>query len=144
VFARSGFLIIHSFHFINIHSGSSLYLKMGLGAVRLFFAEKNLTVNVQKCTLFRIMEAYFVLAMGFLSGLAGGFVSTVLFTWRFLNRCTKLEWAVGDLQARLSTFKGRDMAEKRWSKKEAEDVEMAQILRQGPKQPLKYDNDPLG
>lgn len=85
-----------------------------------------------------------MLAMGFLSGLVGGFVSTALFTWRFLSRCNKLEWAVGDIQSRLSTFKGKEMADKRWAKRDVEQLEMAQFLKQAPAARQKFDNDPLG
>jgi hypothetical protein len=36
------------------------------------------------------------------------------------------------------------MSEKRWSKRDADDAELAQILKEAPTSRRKYDNDPLG
>jgi len=85
-----------------------------------------------------------MLAMGFLGGLVSGLGVSLGLQARFSRRCTSLEWAIGDLQQRASTFKGREMADKRWKKNDAFEAEMAQAL-QGASPPRKrYDNDPLG
>lgn len=81
----------------------------------------------------------------FVVGFVGGWIGTLAFSWRFSRRCTNLEFAIGDLQQRASTFKGKEMAEKRWSKEKAFDAEMAQLLQTTPASPRrKFDNDPLG
>lgn len=84
-----------------------------------------------------------MLALGLLGGSLGGALVAGLFFARTVRRCTQLEWAIGDLQERASTFKGREMADKRWKKAEAFDKEMAQVLQQAPAPRRKYDNDPL-
>lgn len=83
--------------------------------------------------------------LSFLAGCAGGFLGAMSFLYRFSRRCTSLEWAIGDLQQRASTFKGKEMADKRWSKEKTFDAEMAQILSgANPVGRKKFDNDPLG
>jgi hypothetical protein len=88
-------------------------------------------------------DALIMLAMGGLGGSLGGGLVASWFLYRFSRRCTSLEWAVGDLQSRASSFKGREMADKRWKKAEMENEEMAQILKGAPAAPRRYDNDPL-
>ena len=85
-----------------------------------------------------------MLAWGFLGGSLGGALVTMALNWSFGRRCTNLEWAVADLQDRASTFKGRDMAEKRWNKAKSMDDELAQALLKPAAQARRYDNDPLG
>lgn len=85
-----------------------------------------------------------MLLAGFLGGTLGGAVAASLVFARFSRRCTSLEWAIGDLQERASTFKGREMADKRWKKAETFDKEMAQALQGAPAATRRYDNDPLG
>ncbi len=91
-----------------------------------------------------MLDAVFMLAAGFLGGSLGGGLVASLFLARFSRRCTSLEWAIGDLQERASTFKGREMADKRWKKDEAFQKEMAQVLQAEAPRSRKYDNDPLG
>ncbi len=68
-----------------------------------------------------------------------------LFQFSLRQRCTRLEWALGDLQQRASSFKGKELAEKRWSKEKAFDAEVAAVLQGAPTVTRrKYDNDPLG
>jgi len=85
-----------------------------------------------------------MLLAGFLGGSLGGGLVASLFLARLWRRCTSLEWAIGDLQERASTFKGREMADKRWKKDEQFQKEMAQALHGVPPRSQKYDNDPLG
>lgn len=89
-------------------------------------------------------EALFMLGIGFLGGSLGGFVAGSMVFARVSRRCTALEWAVGDLQNRASTFKGREMADKRWKKAESFEAEMAQALHNVDPPRKRYDNDPLG
>lgn len=89
-------------------------------------------------------EAFIVLSSGFLVGGATVWLLGGLISWRLSRRCTSLEMAVGDLQQRVSSFKGREMSEKRWAKKDQETLEMAQILQNPPPSRRRYDNDPLG
>lgn len=89
-------------------------------------------------------EAFIVLSSGFLIGGATVWLLGGLISWRLSRRCTSLEMAVGDLQQRLSSFRGKEMSEKRWAKKEVEDLEMAKILQSPVGKPRRYDNDPLG
>lgn len=89
-------------------------------------------------------EALIVLSSGFLVGGATVWLLGGLISWRLSRRCTNLEAALGDLQQRLSSFKGKEMSEKRWAKKEVEDLEMAKILQGPPASRRRYDNDPLG
>jgi hypothetical protein len=91
-----------------------------------------------------MLDAVFMLVAGFLGGTLGGGLAAGLLIYRFSRRCTSLEWAIGDLQQRASTFKGREMADKRWKKDEAFQQEMAQALQADAPRSRKYDNDPLG
>lgn len=79
-----------------------------------------------------------------LVGLASGWIASATYFRRLLRRCTELEWAIGDLQQRASSFKGKELAEKRWSKEKAFDAEVAQMMQQPQASRRKYDNDPLG
>jgi len=85
-----------------------------------------------------------MLGAGFLVGGAAVWFCFSLVMFRFSRRCTQLEMAVGDIQGRLSSYKGRDMSEKRWAKEKQFDAEMAQVLQNAPAERRKYDNDPLG
>jgi len=89
-------------------------------------------------------EALIVLSMGFSVGGATVWLLGAAILARFSQRCTKLEVAVGDLQDRALSVKGKEMSEKRWSKRDTEDLEMAKILQETPPIRRKYDNDPLG
>lgn len=85
-----------------------------------------------------------MLGSGFLVGGASIWVLGSVIAWRFSRRCTQLEYALGDVQARLSSFKGKEMSEKRWSKEKAAEAELASYLHTAPTPPRRYDNDPLG
>jgi len=85
-----------------------------------------------------------MLVAGFLGGTLGGALVAYAKYWALTRAYTSLEWAVGDLQSRASSFKGREMAEKRWKKAEDLDTEMARVLHGAPAAPRRYDNDPLG
>jgi len=89
-------------------------------------------------------EALIVLSSGFLMGGAVVWFLGSIVLWRFSRRCTNLEDAVGDLQARQATFKGKEMSEKRWAKEKATDAELSSYLQAAPTGRVKYDNDPLG
>jgi hypothetical protein len=81
--------------------------------------------------------------LSMLTGAVMGGIVASAFIYRFARRCTNLEWAIGDLQSRASSFKGREMAEKRWDKQKKFEEEMAQFA--GPvTTKRRYDNDPLG
>jgi len=84
------------------------------------------------------------LVLGILGGTLGGAIVSAALIGRLMRRCTTLEWAVADLQDRASTFKGREMAEKRWKKAENLDAELTAALRTPQNSPRRYDNDPLG
>ena len=94
-------------------------------------------------------EAFFLYLTCFLLGLSGAGIVTMALLWRFGQRCTNLEWAVGDIQSRLSSFKGKELAEKRWQKRDSLDQAMEEALK-SPSPQLstgirrRYDNDPLG
>lgn len=88
-------------------------------------------------------DAIIVLSGSFLGGTLGGGLAALLFAARLQRRCTQLEWAVADLQDRASTFKGRDMAKKRWDKAEETNNELARALQGAPAASRRYDNDPL-
>ncbi len=89
-------------------------------------------------------EALIVLSMGFSVGGAVVWLLCGAILWRFGQRCTQLEFALAALQDRTASLKGKEMSEKRWAKRDVEDLEMAQILKQAPAQRRKFDNDPLG
>lgn len=94
------------------------------------------------------MDALFLYAACILlGGVAAGVVTGGLL-WRFGQRCTKLEWAVGDIQDRLSSFKGKELAAKRWDKQAELDRTILNTLKDSPstlsRGVRKYDNDPLG
>jgi hypothetical protein len=84
------------------------------------------------------------LVLGILGGTLGGLVVGGAYVWRLWRRCTTLEWAVADLQDRASTFKGREMAEKRWKKSETLEAELLSAMKAPQNGPRRYDNDPLG
>jgi hypothetical protein len=98
----------------------------------------------QNATLFGMDYAVWVYLACFLISVFGSTLCTLAFMAGFLRRCTKLEWALGDLQQRASTFRGREMADKRWTKEKQLDQEMASVLHATSSPRRKYDNDPLG
>lgn len=82
-------------------------------------------------------------------GSLGAALVTGSLLWRFGQRCTKLEWAVGDIQDRLSSFKGKELAAKRWDKRDQLEAQMEEALKTAAPAPVttsrrRYDNDPLG
>lgn len=77
------------------------------------------------------------------ASLTGGIVASA-FIYRFSRRCTQLEWAIGDLQSRASTFRGKEMAEKRWEKQKTLEEEFAKLPPMVAGTRKRYDNDPLG
>jgi len=91
-----------------------------------------------------MLDALIMLGAGFLGGTLGGITLAGWYVSRLWRRCTTLEWAVADLQDRASTFRGRDMAEKRWEKARTSDAELAAALRSPVPTTRRYDNDPLG
>jgi hypothetical protein len=91
------------------------------------------------------MQDVFLLYLAcFLISIFVSFVCTALYMAWFRRRCTQLEWAIGELQTKASSFRGKELAEKRWSKEKAFDAELAQHLQAAPVTRRKYDNDPLG
>jgi len=91
-----------------------------------------------------MLDALVTLLIGFLGGTLGGATVGGWLVARLWRRCTTLEWAVADLQDRASTFRGREMAEKRWDKAKNTDAELAAALRAPQTSSRRYDNDPLG
>ena len=85
-----------------------------------------------------------MLGLGLLGGTLGGALGALMVFLRLRQRCTSLEWAVGDLQTRASSFKGKEMAEKRWRKADLEAEELARVMQNAPAASRRYDNDPLG
>lgn len=90
-----------------------------------------------------LAEIALVISSIVIAGITGGLVASA-FLYRFARRCTNLEWAIGDLQARASTFKGKEMAEKRWEKQKNLEEEFAKLTPVVPAARRRYDNDPLG
>ncbi len=91
------------------------------------------------------MEAAFsMLAWSFLFGIVGGLISGYGYRMASARRCTRLEWAVGDLQERLSSMKGKVTAKARWDKADLENEQLAQLMQQPAARTKRYDNDPLG
>jgi hypothetical protein len=88
--------------------------------------------------------AYFVLGASFLSGLVGGGLAGLGFRAASNRRCSRLEWAVGDLQERFSTFKGQKASKARWDKEAQTDIELERLMHAPAAPTRKYDNDPLG
>jgi uncharacterized membrane protein YgaE (UPF0421/DUF939 family) len=88
--------------------------------------------------------AFFVLAGSLLVGFIGGMVAGLGFRLASARRATRLEWAVGDLQERMATFKGKAASKVRWDKEAQLDAQMEQVLHNVPATRPKYDNDPLG
>jgi hypothetical protein len=91
-----------------------------------------------------MQDAYLLFLACILLSIFVSFVSTSLYMGWFKRRCTSLEWAVGELQTKASSFRGKELAEKRWTKEKAFDAEMAQVLHAPAAPRRKYDNDPLG
>jgi hypothetical protein len=92
-----------------------------------------------------MQDAWLMFTLSFLAGLAGGLGGRVLVTSWISRRCTSLENAVGDLQQRQSSFKGKEMAATRWDKARKFDAEVEQLLQSVPEKKVRrYDNDPLG
>jgi hypothetical protein len=82
--------------------------------------------------------------LSMLTGAVMGGIVASAFIYRFARRCTNLEWAIGDLQSRASSFKGKEMAEKRWEKQKKFEEEMAAFANPSLSTKRRYDNDPLG
>lgn len=89
-------------------------------------------------------DAFFLYLSSFLIGLVASGLTTGALLWRFGQRCTSLEWAVGDIQSRLSSFKGKELATKRWDKRDQDMAYISEQLKASPPTRSRYDNDPLG
>lgn len=88
--------------------------------------------------------AFYVLAGSLVLGYLGGLVAGIGFRMASARRCTRLEWAMGDVQARLATVQNRGKANSRWEKSDKEQLELAQLMQETPARTKRYDNDPLG
>jgi hypothetical protein len=88
--------------------------------------------------------AFFVLLGSLCVGFIGGLVAGLGLRLASARRATRLEWAVGDLQERMATFKGKAASKVRWDKEHDLDAELARILPAQPAGRAKYDNDPQG
>lgn len=83
-----------------------------------------------------------MLALCFGLGFLGGLVSGLGLRWGIMTRCTRLEWAVGDLQGRVGTLHGKKASAARWEQKDQLDMELAQLMHRQTPARKKYDNDP--
>jgi len=76
-----------------------------------------------------------------LAGALAGWLGGSLMLFRCLRRCTKLEYRVLDLEERTTTIYNRRASEKRWTKEQQLEQELASLA---PKAAHKrFDNDPL-
>lgn len=91
-----------------------------------------------------MQDAWLTYLVVFFEAVAVSWGVSSLVLWRFRRRCLELEWAVGELQTKVSSFKGKELADKRWTKEKAFNDEMASVLQGAPAARRKYDNDPLG
>jgi len=92
-----------------------------------------------------MFEAFLPYLLTFVTSFITSALVTIFFLAALQRKCTKLEWSVGDLQDRVTTFKGRESAEKRWGKQAALDEAMAAAaMHPLPTARKRYDNDPLG
>lgn len=82
----------------------------------------------------------YTFVLGILGGLASGFG----LRFSIGRRCTRLEWAVGDIQQRLANLQGRKAATQRWDREAQATQEFEALLTKGPTPRKRYDNDPLG
>lgn len=64
-----------------------------------------------------------VIALVLGAAVSGGLVST----WSLHRRTRRLEYAVGDVEERILTLKNREKAEKRWTKEQTIDDELAAL-----------------
>lgn len=88
--------------------------------------------------------AFFVLAGSLVVGFVGGLVAGLGLRMASARRAARLEWAVGDLQERLSSLQNKGKAKSRWDKAEQQDIELAQVMQSATPVRKRYDNDPLG
>lgn len=91
------------------------------------------------------MEAAFVtyfvqFCTGFLGGMAAGYG----LRWASARRCARLEWAVGDIQQRLSGLHGKKAATARWEREADVEAQLAAMIPKATAPKRRYDNDPLG
>jgi hypothetical protein len=89
-------------------------------------------------------DAWLLILLSFVTAAGCSILCSFFIVGGLWRRCTKLEWAVGDLQQRASSFKGKEMANKRWEKNAAFEAEMEQALKGAAPARQRYDNDPLG
>lgn len=80
----------------------------------------------------------------FVLGIVGGILSGYGLRFGIGRRCTRLEWAVGDIQQRLSNLQGRKAAVSRWEREAVTGQELEALLTKGTPPRKRYDNDPLG
>lgn len=80
----------------------------------------------------------------FVLGLAGGAVAGIGIRWASARRCTRLEWAVGDLQQRVGNLQGRKAATARWDRETTLEQEFSKMQATPAAPRRRYDNDPLG
>ena len=89
-------------------------------------------------------SAFFAFAVQFCAGFLGGLTAGYGLRWASARRCARLEWAVGDIQGRLSGMHGKKAAEARWSRQEQFEHELLSAAKTPPAPRRRYDNDPLG
>jgi len=87
---------------------------------------------------------YGMLSLGFLAGIFGGLLAGLGLRWGVIQRCTRLEWAVGDLQQRVSSMHGQKASRARWEKQTTLEEEFKALAPTAPATRRRYDNDPLG
>jgi hypothetical protein len=89
-------------------------------------------------------SAYFVVLVGFSSGVIGGLLAGFGLRWGSSRRCTRLEWAVSDIQQRLGSLHGQKASAKRWEKAATLEEEFKALQPIPAPRKRQYDNDPLG
>jgi len=88
--------------------------------------------------------AFYGLLEGLAAGLLGGLLGGLGLRWGISRRCTRIEWALGDLQQRVSSMHGKKASAARWEQTEAFEKEIAEMMPKGKPARKRYDNDPLG
>lgn len=88
--------------------------------------------------------AFFEFFVQFCAGFLGGLTAGYGLRWASSRRCARLEWAVGDIQGRLSGMQGKKAATARWEREADVEAQLAAMMTKPAAQKRRYDNDPLG
>lgn len=92
-------------------------------------------------TVRRMEIAWATLGVGAFGGFVAALCASIGLRWGISRRCYRLELGLLDLQQMLASVKGRESAEKRWSKAKTLEEEISQMRPEKVVKERQFAND---